>query len=129
MIATIQKPPVKQPVVDCKRCHRPFTIANSAALALYNAGRLDCMDCVRPQKGVWTRSQYGDYLQTSHWRERRQRALKKALYACQVCKDLERLEVHHNTYERLGGELDSDLLVLCRDCHELFHARLDGLAY
>jgi hypothetical protein len=31
------------------------------------------------------------------------------------------LEVHHNTYERYGDESTFDLIVLCEQCHELFH--------
>lgn len=32
--------------------------------------------------------------------------------------ELQRLEVHHLTYERRGHELDSDLVALCWGCHE-----------
>jgi hypothetical protein len=28
------------------------------------------------------------------------------------------LDVHHNTYERLGGEEISDVIPLCRECHQ-----------
>ena len=41
---------------------------------------------------------------------------------CQVCNtDKSILDTHHRTYERLGRELDGDLIVLCRDCHRIFH--------
>lgn len=129
MIATIEQPVTVQPVGKCRKCGQQFTIANTAALALYVAGKLDCMDCLRPKARTWSRETYGDYLQTELWAVRLKRALNKALFACQVCKDTERLEVHHNTYKRIGSELDSDLIVLCRGCHELFHARMGGLAY
>jgi hypothetical protein len=33
------------------------------------------------------------------------------------------LEVHHRTYDNLGAELVSDLVVLCHSCHELHHKR------
>ena len=37
-----------------------------------------------------------------------------------LANDLERqtLEIHHLTYERVGRELDSDLVALCWSCHE-----------
>lgn len=33
--------------------------------------------------------------------------------------------VHHLTYERIGNELVSDLLVVCGECHEQIHAWID----
>jgi hypothetical protein len=32
--------------------------------------------------------------------------------------------VHHRTYERVGFERQSDLIVLCHDCHRDFHRSL-----
>jgi len=32
-----------------------------------------------------------------------------------------RLDVHHLLYDRLGHEKLSDLIVLCRLCHNAFH--------
>lgn len=65
---------------------------------------------------------YQEYLQTPEWQEKRKRALKKSDYRCQVCNtNSEQLNVHHRTYERRGDEIDSDLIVLCRSCHEKFH--------
>lgn len=67
---------------------------------------------------------YADYLQSPHWRDDvRPAALERAGHKCQVCgKENKTLNVHHNTYERLGRELPTDVVVLCQDCHGLFHA-------
>lgn len=80
---------------------------------------------------VYQRMRYEDYLETIHWQARREQALQDAGYRCALCgskPDPERrmhvrLEVHHNTYERLGRELAIDLTVLCRNCHALHHGR------
>lgn len=65
---------------------------------------------------------YYSYLQTPEWQDRRKRHLKRAHYRCQVCNtNKARLNVHHRTYERRGDEDDRDLIVLCEDCHRLFH--------
>ena len=64
---------------------------------------------------------YSDYLQTAHWENRRKAALKLASFACETCNAKEKLEVHHQTYQRLGCEIPSDLKVLCRNCHQLHH--------
>lgn len=65
---------------------------------------------------------YRDYLQTAHWELTRSLALERAGHRCQLCNGLKGgLNVHHRTYERLGAELPEDLIVLCRDCHRIFH--------
>ena len=66
---------------------------------------------------------YRDYLQTPEWQEVRRAALERAGYRCQVCNAATPLDVHHRTYERRGHEHPSDVIALCRTCHELFHFR------
>ncbi len=64
----------------------------------------------------------GEYLQTPHWKRKREDKLRAVGRRCQVCNHgPDTLEVHHRTYERLGQELDEDLTVLCRACHSTFH--------
>lgn len=60
---------------------------------------------------------YERYLLTAHWRAVRNLALQRAGYQCQRCRVTRELQVHHQTYERLGEELDTDVEVLCRGCH------------
>jgi len=65
---------------------------------------------------------YREYLQTDEWRNRRQRHLESVGHRCQVCNaGRVILDVHHRTYERRGNELYTDLIVLCRTCHDIFH--------
>jgi 5-methylcytosine-specific restriction endonuclease McrA len=64
---------------------------------------------------------YENYLQSDGWKERRDRALRRAGFSCQVCSKKGQLHVHHRTYARRGDEADTDLIVLCADCHQLFH--------
>jgi 5-methylcytosine-specific restriction endonuclease McrA len=64
---------------------------------------------------------YHDYLKTPEWYRRRAVTLKIAEFKCMLCFSPDELTVHHRTYERLGQERMTDLLVLCRECHELFH--------
>ncbi len=65
---------------------------------------------------------YEEYLQTPHWKRKREDKLRAVGYRCQVCHRGGRtLEVHHRTYDRRGEELDQDLTVLCRACHTTFH--------
>lgn len=65
---------------------------------------------------------YREYLQTDEWQERRRQAMKRARFRCQLCNaDKVRLNTHHRTYERRGYEDDKDLIVLCENCHSIFH--------
>ncbi len=64
---------------------------------------------------------YYDYLQTPEWQKTRNRALRRANYRCQVCNGNENLHVHHRTYVNRGNEKPEDLIVLCKDCHQIYH--------
>lgn len=64
---------------------------------------------------------YADYLRSPEWRSKRQWALERAGYRCQVCNAPGLLDVHHRTYQNLGRELPADLIVLCHEHHLLYH--------
>jgi len=64
---------------------------------------------------------YVDYLKTDHWKSVRQIALQRAGYKCVLCGSTQNLDVHHNDYCRRGFELETDVTVVCRKCHEIFH--------
>ncbi|HEX6796981.1 MAG TPA: HNH endonuclease [Ktedonobacterales bacterium] len=67
---------------------------------------------------------YREYLKTPEWQDRRVKQLRRAGFRCQVCNaSRTQLNVHHRTYERRGIEDFKDLIVLCSDCHALFHAQ------
>lgn len=64
---------------------------------------------------------YAEYLKTDHWATKRAAALTRYHHHCMLCNAQSSLQVHHNTYERLGEEADNDLIVLCKACHYKFH--------
>lgn len=61
--------------------------------------------------------QYREYLCSRTWRQHRLVKLEAANWRCEHCGEAGRLSVHHLTYERLGREYSSDLIVLCTPCH------------
>ena len=71
---------------------------------------------------------YQKYLQSTHWQQRRKKAIEDSGNICEKC-DLPRwlaqiayqqdLNVHHLNYASLGHEEDCDLEVLCRRCHDM----------
>jgi len=67
---------------------------------------------------------YNQYIQSPKWERKRQQRLDLAGDRCELCNRSSNLHVHHRTYERFGEERISDLIVLCRTCHDAFHDRL-----
>jgi len=66
---------------------------------------------------------YTTYLRSAHWLTMRRVALDRAGHRCQVCGTVERLEVHHNTYDPYH-EAIYDLVVLCVECHARYHGKV-----
>ena len=67
---------------------------------------------------------YQEYINSPEWNEKSRQAKERAGYRCQLCNrkgNDTTLHTHHKTYERLLLELDSDLIVLCSECHAKFH--------
>jgi hypothetical protein len=64
---------------------------------------------------------YKEYLKTPHWQAVREEALRRAKDKCQLCGSKDRLEVHHNTYERRGRERPEDVIAICHKCHSKHH--------
>lgn len=53
---------------------------------------------------------YAEYLQTDWWKHLREEALERALHRCQLCNNVEDLQVHHRKYpKRWGTEPVEDL--------------------
>lgn len=68
---------------------------------------------------------YAEYLASDDWYQRAKEAKERAGWRCAVCNSKSPVEAHHRTYQRLGCERNSDIVVLCRRCHKLFHAVLE----
>jgi hypothetical protein len=73
---------------------------------------------------------YAAYLQTPELRAKKSRVHIRAGNRCVICGPVDKpLDVHHNSYDRLGGdELLVDFALLCRDCHSKHHGSLPEAA-
>lgn len=67
------------------------------------------------------RAEYHTYLASIDWADRREQVLIRANYMCECCEHFVATQVHHMTYERIGNELDTDLMAVCPFCHSLIH--------
>jgi 5-methylcytosine-specific restriction endonuclease McrA len=68
-----------------------------------------------------TAEEKAEYLQSKEWKTFRTTIHNKYNHKCTVCGSTKRLEVHHNTYERLGAEKIGDCTLLCRTHHQQIH--------
>lgn len=91
----------------CKACCRPWR--------LYVPIRTSTFTVVKNKKD------YERYLKSEHWQEvRNQYWASPRPKACYVCAG-KSTDLHHRTYERLGRELLTDMVAVCRDCHFSIH--------
>ena len=66
---------------------------------------------------------YQQYRNTEYWYDLRQEIITSRGNKCERCGSDFLLDVHHrNKVYRRGHEIDSDLIVLCRECHTKEHA-------
>lgn len=63
---------------------------------------------------------YKEYLLSDHWVEF-SFYIKNKINSCQLCSSKTKLQLHHNNYDCLYNEKESDVVVLCKKCHEKFH--------
>lgn len=62
------------------------------------------------------------YLKSPEWKALKSKVLNRDNFTCQSCNtDGIPLEVHHITYQNFGNENLSDLVSLCRNCHQSIH--------
>ena len=62
---------------------------------------------------------YYEYLKSDEWKKLRKSVLRRDNELC-ICGG-KATEVHHKTYARVGNEPLSDLVSLCRNCHQNVH--------
>lgn len=69
---------------------------------------------------------YHSFLKTAYWFAVSSVAKSRAGMRCQVCNSGTGIQVHHRTYDNHGCEHSNmmDLVVLCSNCHGLFHGHV-----
>lgn len=108
-----------------KREHGKFLYRVSLTGSLFYPEEIGyvCIDIVMQYRSVQPIHpiDYKEYLQSDEWRLKRNKLLNHRGYKCENCSSKKNLQIHHLTYERLGFELDNDLVILCQKCHESVH--------
>ncbi len=113
----LKRPPKKLIWVErmCSKC-------NEAKYAQSTQGRQYSIKEQEARIKILREMPYKEYLLSPEWQKTRKAKLKSAYYRCNVCNtNKTELHVHHRTYARRAFEFMKDLIVLCKDCHKLFH--------
>jgi hypothetical protein len=64
---------------------------------------------------------YREYLESEHWANLKRRYRASNLpQMCLGCND-PRVQMHHRTYQRIGREELTDIIPLCKACHDKVH--------
>lgn len=66
-------------------------------------------------------STYQQYICSKKWETRRDCYWRTHQKVCRNCGSTSDVQLHHLSYERLGSELDTDLMPLCQMCHSAVH--------
>ena len=77
----------------------------------------------KPDTKETQKEKYDRYLLSDRWKVKKNE-FNQSRYSkkqCFVCGSKEKLHVHHKTYDRLYNEELTDLVCLCKDCHEKVH--------
>lgn len=72
------------------------------------------------------RMPYSCFLESAYWLAVSSVAKSRVKMRCQVCNSADGIAVHHRTYDSHGEEHENmhDLVVLCDNCHGLFHGHM-----
>ena len=78
-------------------------------------------------KVKYNRQEYRkEYLKSDEWKQLRDLVLK-ANPKCQCCKNKQATDAHHMVYRNIVDIQPSDLLPVCRECHDYIHEAIrDG---
>ena len=63
---------------------------------------------------------YRQYIKSEDWKDRKISYIEKYWDNCNICKRKWK-HLHHRNYDRVWEELDSDLILLCANCHKSIH--------
>jgi 5-methylcytosine-specific restriction endonuclease McrA len=59
----------------------------------------------------------------------RQEILARDNWRCQICRCGKNLDVHHNKRRStLGNDVETNLITLCRECHQDLHTPVSKLS-
>ena len=89
-----------------------------------NGGGYWIVDCPSYQAD---KDLYYPYLHSELWKNIRRKRIERDGFQCVMCGSAKNLNVHHITYDCLYREDVTDLVTVCKKCHEKLHANDKGV--
>jgi uncharacterized membrane protein YccC len=129
--ACLQRP--SSQFVGLAKLREALTASEIDAIPAFDhGGRERVNQARRDAAAAWRDSfwdRYSAYMKSEEWKTIRQRIMDRARAdgtpMCERCAEVRATDVHHQTYEHVFHELDSELLALCRPCHQDQHPDKD----
>ena len=72
------------------------------------------------QTEFWAK--YEAYRQSEKWKNIRKKVLLRSSGICEGCLDKKATQVHHLSYKHIENEFMFELVAICDDCHDRYHA-------
>jgi hypothetical protein len=114
----------KLPLLDEKKRQDRYENLSKESRQIYaknNQKKQENYDRLRQDRREAWMKEYGKYLSSPEWRQKRELVLKRDYYKCQCCLTGLATQVHHKSYEFVdlaGNEPCFDLVAICGPCHE-----------
>jgi len=97
-----------------------YVLGHCASCAMLKGDDIDGAVPIYPEpKSV----NYKEYLASREWALLKEHVRQRSHGWCERCAVGLYEQTHHVTYERVGRELLTDLLAVCRECHEFLSAK------
>jgi 5-methylcytosine-specific restriction protein A len=104
---------------------KEFKEYNAELYNEFNKKEWDLQRSTYKEIRIKTRQEWHDendrYYLSVTWNRKRIYVLNRDNHLCQMCLTNSANDVHHTSYLHFGNELTSELISVCRDCHNMIH--------
>ena len=117
-----QQPEEETPTPKTKKTKKDYRAAHQLKIVMSPSKDTEHICTPEELSEIMDQMTHKKYMRSKMWHRKRQQLLdSKKNTCCEVCGTEDAKQVHHRTYQRLLVEDMSDLVLLCRDCHDKFH--------
>ena len=116
--------------IICKICNKKFKVCK----AREKTAKVCSRNCYKKWRKQYCKEKHWNWrggINTSYtwakdWRDLRDKILMRDGWACQYCKAIDKLEIHHKIpYLECKEHKEENLITLCRKCHRKEHIKLN----
>jgi hypothetical protein len=117
-----KQPPEKTKTTKIKKTKKDYLAAHQLKILMAHPNETDHIHTETEMQEIMNQMTHKKYMRSEMWRRKREKFLNhRKSRCCEMCGSKDANQVHHRTYQRLLVEKMSDLVLLCRECHDKFH--------